>query len=137
MLASISSVAGMSLVGSIFGTVAWYQYSTRATASIMGSDAAVSENLQITLGNGTTDANWKADLTRNDIYNYMKDTAGTDMAFAVKPCTNVGAEKMTMVAINSCLIRMEPLERSILIRFISMLIILSGIRPLPIIFSLI
>ncbi len=93
MLASISSVAGMSLVGSIFGTVAWYQYSTRATASIMGSDAAVSENLQITLGNGTTGANWKTDLTRNDIYNYMKDPTGTDMAFAVKPCTNVGAEK--------------------------------------------
>ncbi len=97
MLASISSVAGMSLVGSIFGTVAWYQYSTRATASIMGSDASVSENLQITLGDGTTGANWKTDLTRNDIYNYVKKTTGNDMAFAVKPCTNVGTEEKNYV----------------------------------------
>lgn len=50
MLASISSVAGMSLVGSIFGTVAWYQYSTRATASIAGTDASTYGNLQLAFG---------------------------------------------------------------------------------------
>ena len=98
MLASISSVAGMSLIGSIFGTVAWYQYSTRATASIMGSDASVSENLQITLGDGTTNPNWKTDLTRSDIYNYVKNTTGdSEKALSVKAVTNVGTQENNYV----------------------------------------
>lgn len=98
MLASISSVAGMSLVGSIFGTVAWYQYSTRATASIMGSDASVSENLQITLGDGNDGANWKTDLTRNDIYNYVKNTTDNpENALSVKAVTNVGTTEKNYV----------------------------------------
>lgn len=98
MLASISSVAGMSLIGSIFGTVAWYQYSTRATASIMGSDASVSENLQITLGDGTTNPNWKTDLTRSDIYNYVKNTTGdSEKALSVKAVTNVGTRENNYV----------------------------------------
>ena len=98
MFASIASIAGMSLVGSIFGTVAWYQYSTRSTASIMGSDASVSENLQITLGDGVTDANWKTDLTRSEIYNYVKKTSSdSEKALSVKAITNVGTSQSNYI----------------------------------------
>ena len=102
MFASIASIAGMSLVGSIFGTVAWYQYSTRATASIMGSDASVSENLQITLGDGVTDANWKTDLTRNEIYNYVKKASSdSEKALSVKAITNVGSSEKNYILGNT------------------------------------
>ena len=42
---AIASVAAT--VGSISGTFAWFQYSTRVTAAYSGAAAHVSENLQI------------------------------------------------------------------------------------------
>ena len=40
---------GVGLVGSISGTVAWYQYSTRVQTSYMSASAKCAENLQISL----------------------------------------------------------------------------------------
>ena len=40
---------GVSLVGAISGTVAWYQYSTRSTVSFVGTSVATSENLLVSL----------------------------------------------------------------------------------------
>ena len=60
-------LAGVSLVGSISGTVAWYQYSTRANASYIGSSAGVSGNLQIRLPNGE----WGPRVETNDVLNYI------------------------------------------------------------------
>ena len=54
---------GVGLVGSISGTVAWYQYSTRVTTSFMGNSTKCSENLQISL-DGT---NFKSELIKSEI----------------------------------------------------------------------
>ena len=46
---------GAGLAGSISGSVAWYQYSTKTSALIAGTTAGTSRNLQISSDNG---ANW-------------------------------------------------------------------------------
>lgn len=47
VVASLSTVMGLSLVGAITGVVAWYQYSTRATASFVATSVANTGVLQI------------------------------------------------------------------------------------------
>ena len=46
---------GVSLVGAITGTVAWYQYSTRSTVSFVGTSIRSSENLQIAFDKNNAD----------------------------------------------------------------------------------
>ena len=63
ILAVGSVMTAASLVGSIAGSVAWYQYSTRATMSYTGTSVHNSENIQISLDK----TNWKGDLSISDI----------------------------------------------------------------------
>ena len=63
---SLSTVLGLGLVGSITGAVAWYQYSTRTTSSIIGTSTGESGVLQIKSTTGT-DPQWKRDLITADV----------------------------------------------------------------------
>ena len=47
IVSTLAVAMGAALVGSISGTVAWYQYSTRVTAQMSGTSAGTSRNLQI------------------------------------------------------------------------------------------
>lgn len=47
VVTSLSTVLGLGIVGSVTGAVAWYQYSTRASASVIGTSAGKSGLLQI------------------------------------------------------------------------------------------
>lgn len=59
---------GAGLAGSISGSVAWYQYSTRTTAQLQGVSAGTTRNLQVRLG---ADGEWKQDLSADDINAYL------------------------------------------------------------------
>ena len=59
---SLSTVLGLGLVGSITGAVAWYQYSTRTTSSIIGTSTGKGGTLQIKANGGA----WKRDLVTAD-----------------------------------------------------------------------
>ncbi len=74
ILAVGSVMTAASLVGSIAGSVAWYQYSTRATMSYTGTSVHNSENIQISLDK----TNWKGDLSISDINTYLTTTLGRD-----------------------------------------------------------
>ena len=58
------------LAGSISSTIAWYQYSTRATAVYLGASAGTKGNLKIRI-KGTNI--WLTDLTYKDVANYLAD----------------------------------------------------------------
>lgn len=60
---ALSTVLGLGLVGSISGAVAWYQYSTRATTSIVGTSAGKGGSLQISKDGST----WARDLHSTDL----------------------------------------------------------------------
>ena len=64
---------GAALVGSISGTVAWYQYSTRASTAYLGTSAGTSENLRVRIKGTNTDQDdkWTSQLTKEAIQAYL------------------------------------------------------------------
>ena len=72
---ALAIIAGAGLVGSVSGTVAWYQYSTRATAAYVGTSASTSRNLQIKVG---ASGEYKTDLTNKDIASYLTSASNND-----------------------------------------------------------
>ena len=67
IVSSLASAMGLSIVGAITGTVAWYQYSTRSTLAMIGVSAKTAANLKIKIGSG----DYKSDLSVADINAYL------------------------------------------------------------------
>ena len=85
----LSSARGLAFIGSIGGTIAWYQYSTLATAAVSGSSAKCTENLQVAVGTGEG-LSFKSSLTTNDISAYLQNTraeADKETVTVLKPVT--------------------------------------------------
>lgn len=91
----LSVVSVLSLAGSVTGTLAWYQYSTRATAGFIGQSKSVTKNLQIS----TDMKNWKSDLTSEDLFTAAqikagsKETPDTTVGTAFSPITSGAMER--------------------------------------------
>lgn len=66
---------GAALAGSISGTVAWYQYSTRASAAYLGTSAGTAGNLKLRIKgtNTATDDKWSNGLSKDAIKGYLED----------------------------------------------------------------
>lgn len=85
----LSSARGLAFIGSIGGTIAWYQYSTLATAAVSGSSAKCTENLQVAVGTGEG-LTFKSSLTTKDISAYLQNTraeADKETVTVLKPVT--------------------------------------------------
>lgn len=80
MVSTLAIIAGAATVGSISGTVAWFQYNTRVTAAYVGTTASTTGALQIKVGNNA----YKADLTSTDISTYLTSVSNNT---TVKPIT--------------------------------------------------
>ena len=83
---ALSILVGVSLAGSISGTIAWYQYSTRAHAAYLGMSGGTNGNLQLRLDGGE----WLTRLTRTDVDNYL---ANHSLATNVQPITSGNMNK--------------------------------------------
>ena len=83
---ALAIVAGASLAGSVAGSVAWYQYTTRTTAAYVGTAVSATRNLQIKVGSG----DYKTDLTNKDIATYLSGSSQTD---TLAPVTTGGLAK--------------------------------------------
>jgi len=82
MVSALAVAMGAALVGSISGTIAWYQYSTRVTTAMVGTSAGVSRNLQIRIKDvadanlkvfGDTGDNWRSEITTSEITSYLEN----------------------------------------------------------------
>ena len=73
VIPTLSICLGAAIVGSISGTVAWYQYSTRVSAAYLGTSAGTSGNLKLRIkgSNTANDDKWSTSLTHTDIGNYI------------------------------------------------------------------
>lgn len=80
-VSGFSLLAVMALAGSLSGTVAWFQFSTRATVAYTGAAAHATENLQISIDG----QHWNGDLTTKDIRDYLQSTGRVDTA--LRPVT--------------------------------------------------
>ena len=63
VVSTMALAMGAALVGSISGTVAWYQYSTRATAAFIGSSAHCTHSLEVSVDG----SNWATELSSSEI----------------------------------------------------------------------
>ena len=85
---------GAGIVGSISGTIAWFQYSTRSTVAYEGAAAHCSENLQIRIrSEDSTLGKWDQDLTTSEIKTYLETAvaskgAGRAHAEQLRPVTS-------------------------------------------------
>lgn len=91
VIAGMGAAMISAAVGSIGGTVAWFQYNTRATAAYTGAAAKCTENLQIRIYDASligselpyADANayktvykWGSEISTKDIENFIKVKRG-------------------------------------------------------------
>ena len=77
IIPAFALLIGASLAGSISGTVAWYQYSTRVNAAYVGVSGGTSGNLQMRLRDGNYSAqtgDWVSRLSIADIQGYLNGT---------------------------------------------------------------
>ena len=84
------TLIGASMVGSVAGTVAWYQYSTRASAAYVGTSTKCSEKLQVVVGTeAEKESDWKTKLEVADITGYIakQDGQNDTTAAQVTPVT--------------------------------------------------
>ncbi|MCR4911900.1 MAG: hypothetical protein K5925_05185 [Bacilli bacterium] len=65
IISSLSTALGVSLVGAISGTVAWYQYNTAVRTSLIGMNVAETGVLDISATSATT--GFKRDLTSSEL----------------------------------------------------------------------
>ena len=90
---ALSLLIGVTLAGSISGTIAWYQYSTRANAAYVGVSSGTTGNLQLRLNGGE----WLTRLTKNDVASYLSSAnIGND----IKPITSGNMDKNDAVPAN-------------------------------------
>ena len=64
IVSALALCIGASLAGSISGTIAWYQYSTRANVSFIGQSGGISGNLQMRFAG---DTNWTTRITYDQL----------------------------------------------------------------------
>ncbi len=83
---ALSLLVGATLAGSISGTIAWYQYSTRANGAYLGMAGGTTGNLQLRLDGGE----WLTRLTKNDIASYL---AANNLGQKVQPITSGDMDK--------------------------------------------
>ena len=69
IIPALTLLAGTSLVGSVSGTIAWYQYSTKANVAYLGTSAGTSGNLLVRIkkANQAADADWGTYISYNDV----------------------------------------------------------------------
>lgn len=89
VVSALALAIGASLVGSVSGTIAWYQYSTRANVSFIGKAGGFSGNLQMRfVGEGDND--WRTRITWQEMNQNLADN---HFANKIVPITFGGMDK--------------------------------------------
>lgn len=92
IVSSLASAMGLSIVGAITGTVAWYQYSTRSTLAMIGVSAKTAANLKIKINDANYTMDYKSDLLVADINAYLADS-NVNKNNKLSPVTSGAQEK--------------------------------------------
>ena len=92
IIPAFALLIGASLAGSISGTVAWYQYSTRVNTAYVGVSGGTSGNLQIRIGE---DGVWSTRLTKESISSFIANDSKNPNKFGrnVLPITSGAMDK--------------------------------------------
>ena len=94
IIPALMMAVGVGLVGSISGTVAWYQYSTRVTAAYIGTSAKASENLQIKVISADDTNFYKTEAVTDG---YFQDLQSAAVASAIGGATAKYGTKLSPI----------------------------------------
>lgn len=94
IIPAFTLLIGASIAGSVTGTVAWYQYSTRVNGALVGVSGGTSENLFMRIG---SDGEWSSRLTKEDIKAYL-DLDTVDFNGELLPVTSGNMGKTDKLA---------------------------------------
>ena len=89
VVSALALLVGVGLAGSVSGTIAWYQYSTRAHAAIFGTSAGTSGNLMLRIKNN---GNFVTRLTKQDVQTWLA-AQDDDNGQNVQPITSGDMDK--------------------------------------------
>lgn len=85
IVSALALAIGASLAGSVSGTVAWYQYSTRANVAFIGEAGGFSGNLQMRFASESENDNaWRTKITYDQL---NAELANTGYASKIVPMT--------------------------------------------------
>ena len=91
IVSALGLVIGASLAGSVSGTIAWYQYSTRANVSFIGQAGGISSNLQMRfVSESDNDNAWRTQITWQQM---NAELANGGFAQKIVPMTFGGIKK--------------------------------------------
>ena len=97
IVSALALVIGTSLAGSVTGTLAWYQYSTRANVSFIGQSSGFSGNLQMRFSDEGDDA-WRTRITWQEM---AAELANNHYAKEVVPMTFGAMEKDSALPVDT------------------------------------
>ena len=110
IVSALAVTMGAGLVGSISGTVAWYQYSTRATIQMMGTSIGVDRNLEVAVTAADVDTAptnnnaYKSEIGTADILNALNR-----QEFEFEPLTTTTAYTKD-VALGAIVFKSNPVK---------------------------
>lgn len=88
VVSALALAIGASLAGSVSGTIAWYQYSTRANVSFIGKSGGFSGNLQMRFANyDATDNIWRTRITHQEMNTYLEAQLQSNEDLEILPMT--------------------------------------------------
>ena len=97
IVSALALVIGTSLAGSVTGTLAWYQYSTRANVSFIGQSSGFSGNLQMRFSD-EGDNDWRTRITWQEM---AAELANNHYAKEVVPMTFGAMEKDSALPVDT------------------------------------
>ena len=90
IIPAFALLIGASLAGSISGTIAWYQFSTRVNVGYVNVAGGLSENLKVRFGSTSDNNEWLTRLTFEDIADYL---VGSEYGSKIMPITAGALDK--------------------------------------------
>ena len=86
IVSALALCIGASLAGSVSGTIAWYQYSTRANVSFIGKAGGFSGNLQMRFA-GENDSKWRTRITWQEMNDQLASQLESGQQMEIVPMT--------------------------------------------------
>ena len=90
IIPAFALLIGAALAGSVTGTAAWYQYSTKANVALIGASGGAAGNLNIRIrkANQTVNQGWTTFISKESLDSYLSDAG---YGSKIRPVTPAGA----------------------------------------------
>ena len=109
IVSALALCIGASLAGSVSGTIAWYQYSTRANVSFIGQSGGFSGNLQMRfLSEASNDNAWRTKITWQEMNDELASHLEQNQHMEIVPMTFGALDKDAGIDVSKAYTQPRP-----------------------------